>query len=117
MSFATLPYTKEFHERKHERARALLAFLLDLENMLKKCGVCKVEAVQILASLLVHGAKKVYVTNTANEMKADTHVYRGDWPVIINALIQRFSIKNVLKEAHFSVAWAFHQPNKNELEF
>lgn len=41
----------------------------------------------------------MYESSAANEMAPDAHGYYGDWPMVINTLIQRFLTKNVLQKA------------------
>lgn len=50
-------------------------------------------------------------------MSANAHIYQGTWPVVINALIQRFLAKNMLKKSHYSVTWASQRQDVDELKF
>lgn len=59
----------------------------------------------------------MYEAYFSSEMSTDDHVCHGTWPVVIDALFQRFLTKIVLQEAHDLVPRASLWPDEEELEF
>lgn len=75
---------------------ALLTFLDNIKDMADNCDVCKGKALQDQGYLQNDGPDKLYEAYTANKMSAKAHVYHRTWQLVINTLIQRFSIEKVL---------------------
>lgn len=92
---------------------ALLGLIVDLKDTFANGGICKSEAVQVLAYLLNGGTKNVYMADITNKMNVDAHVYLGNCPAAIRVLIKSFMTRNVLQRAHNLELRAFEMLNKN----
>lgn len=96
---------------------APLAFLAHLKDTFDICGVFEGEAVRVLGCLQSSCAKKKYEAHIANGMSTVENHYRGNWPVVINALMQCLLKENVLHEAHGLVTQAYQWMDGDKLEF
>lgn len=92
-------------------------FLANLKDTYYNCGVCEGDAVRVPSQLLHFSAKGVNKAYTTSEISTNENIYDGAWPVVINALIQMLSTKNVLREAHGLITRDSKRLDEDKLEF
>lgn len=82
----------KFSTKTRDRVKSivLLTFSANLKDKLNNRSVGEGGSVQVPANLQSDGAKIVYEGDLNNRMSPNTHVYRGSYPDVINALIRRF---------------------------
>lgn len=82
-----------------EKQITQLVLLATSKHILDDCGVIEAEATRIVAYLLSDGFKEVYETYIAHGISSDAHFCHGTCQAVINALMQHFLTKDVLREA------------------
>lgn len=83
-----------------EKLIAVRTSLASLSDTFDNYGVCKDEADLVLAYLPSDGADVMYEAYIANRMRTDAQVFQETWPMVINAVTQKFFIKDVLQDSH-----------------
>ena len=95
----------------------LIDFLCNIKDGVDSLGKSEAVAVRVLSYFLIGPAKDAYTSQVSPSTKKNVSPLSGTWPFVVNALLERFLTRDVLREAHDRVVNARQMDGEDEVAF